>query len=87
MKKSILILFVLLSQWCLGQSINGTGMTLENKGIFIKDYPNYIMKTVEYYQEQDSIILSLKNRLDSLEADYNRIMYKLILNEVEKHKK
>ncbi len=99
MKKSILILFVLLSQVCMGQNnqhiittelspgLNDFTLFNGNKFIIKPDYPNYITKTVEYYQKKDSIILSLKNRLDSLEADYDRIMYKLILNEVEKLKK
>jgi hypothetical protein len=121
MKKSILILFVLLSQVCLGQAYHGTltpgtitlegtstivdlsknpytitgpvtgfkplgyySVTLENI-IMNPTYPNYEMRTREYYAHVDSIILELKAKIDSMQADYDKILYKLILNETEKY--
>lgn len=121
MKNLILILFVLLSKVCLGQSLSSDLMIVDNE--YIKQHPEmfencckaslvdqkgritletlenrdigapkyYNSKKLDYEEYQkyahrsDSIILILKNRLDSLEADYDKILYKLILNETEKY--
>lgn len=101
MKKSILILFVLLSQVCFGQSYSGTltpssindpffgKITSEVKpiglismdgngniylnGKIVPRYSEYILS----WQKNDSIIFSLKARLDSLEIIQDKLIKEL----------
>lgn len=71
MKKSILILFVLLSQVCMAQNLQ---TTLEVKPI--SESGHFTMKTIEYYQRQDSVLLSIKKQLDNNDSLYVDIINK-----------
>jgi hypothetical protein len=83
MKKSILILFVVMSQVCMGQYNNVSMLeviTMDGNGaVYIngKRVPTYL-DLLSSYQKSDSIIISLKNRLDTQDSLYIDCINKLM---------